>query len=150
MSNYKGEEKNEEELVSKLVGNTYRVYWALLKSKNGVMGVRETQRLLKFSSPALASYHLNKLEELGLVEKMNGDYRLLREVKVGVLKQFMKVGSLMLPRYTFYATMFTTLLIFYLTQFKEVNFYSLFALILGALSTAILWYETFRVWRQKS
>ena len=139
---------NEEEIASKLIGNTLLVYWALLRSQEGVVGVRETQRLLKFSSPALASYHLNKLEELGLVEKENGDYRLIRKVKLGVLKQFIKIGSFMLPRYVFYATMFTTLLIFYLTQFVDINFYSLFALIFGVSSTIILWYETIRVWRQ--
>lgn len=142
-------ELSNEEIASKLKGNTLRVYWALLRSKDGIIGVREVQRLLKFSSPALASYHLSKLEELGLVKKENGDYRLIREVKVGVLKQFTKIGSFMLPRYTFYASMLTTLLVFYLTQFREVNFYSIFALIFGGLSTAIMWYETIRTWLEK-
>jgi len=54
-----------------------------------------------------------------------------------------------LPRYMLYAAMLTTLLLFYLTQFREVNFYSVFALILGLLATGIFWYETLRVWRQK-
>ncbi|MGB9659784.1 MAG: hypothetical protein ACPLY9_04595 [Nitrososphaerales archaeon] len=143
------DELSDEEIASKLKGNTLRVYWALLKSKDGIIGVREVQRSLKFSSPALASYHLSKLEELGLVKKENSDYRLIREVKVGVLKQFTKIGSFMLPRYTFYASMLTTLLVFYLTQFREVNFYSIFALIFGCLSTAIMWYETIRTWLEK-
>jgi len=126
-----------------------RVYWRLLRSPNGVVRVRETQKALGFSSPALASYHLEKLVELGLVQKVRGEYRLVRVVSVGVLKQFVKLGSFVLPRYTLYATMFTTLLIFYLTQLRDVNFYSLFALIFGFLATAILWYETMRAWRQK-
>jgi predicted DNA-binding transcriptional regulator len=142
-------ELDEEEIASKLKGNTLRVYWALLRSKNGMIGVREVQRTLKFSSPALASYHLSKLEELGLVKKENSDYRLIREVKVGVLRQFTKIGSFMLPRYIFYASLLTTLFVFYLTQFKEVNFYSIFALIFGGLSTAIMWYETIRTWLEK-
>jgi hypothetical protein len=45
--------------------------------------------------------------------------------------------------------MFTTLLIFYLTQFKSVDFYSAFALVLGLLATVIMWYETLKAWRQK-
>jgi len=121
----------------------------LLKSQTSTLGVREVQRKLNFSSPALASYHLSKLEELGLVEKTNGEYKLKREVRVGVLKQFTRLGTFMLPRYAFYAGLLTTLLLFYLTQFREVNFYSVFALILTLLSTSILWYETLRVWRQK-
>ena len=138
-----------EEIASELKGNTLRVYWALLNSKDGVIGVRELQRQLGFSSPALAAYHLNKLEELELVAKERGDYRLVREVKVGVLKQFIKLGTFLFPRYVLYATMFTMLLIFFLTQLRELNFCSVFALMLGVLSTVILWFETVRVWMQK-
>ena len=139
----------DDKIESELKGNTLRVYWALLKSQTGTIGVRELQRTLKFSSPALASYHLTKLEELGLVEKTNGEYHLRREIRVGALKQFAKFGSFMMPRYSFYAALLTTLLAFYLTQFREINFYSVFGLVLGVLSTGILWYETLRVWRQK-
>ena len=140
---------SEEKIESVLKGNTLRVYWFLLRSPNGVVGARETQRALKFSSPALAVYHLDKLTELGLAEKTNGEYRLVKAVNVGVLKQFVRFGALMLPRHFLYATMFTTLLIFYVTQFTSVNFYSTFALVLGLLATALMWYETLRAWRQK-
>ena len=140
---------SEEKIESVLKGNTLRVYWFLLRSPNGMVGARETQRALKFSSPALAVYHLEKLTELGLAEKTNGEYLLVKAVNVGVLKQFVRFGALMLPRHFLYATMFTTLLIFYLTQFSGVTFYSTFALVLGLLATVIMWYETFRAWRQK-
>ncbi|NIR87828.1 hypothetical protein GWO13_09875 [Candidatus Bathyarchaeota archaeon] len=140
---------DEDKIASDLKGNMLRVYWHLLRSPNGVVGVRETQKSLGFSSPALASYHLEKLMELGLVQKVRGEYRLARVVNVGVLRQFVKLGSFVLPRYTLYATMFTTLLIFYLTQLRALNFYSVFALIFGVVATGILWYETVRAWRQK-
>ncbi len=140
---------SEEKIESVLKGNTLRVYWFLLHSPTGIVGARETQRALKFSSPALAVYHLDKLTELGLAEKTNGEYRLVKAVNVGVLKQFVRFGAFMLPRHLFYATMFTTLLIFYSTQFKSVNFYSIFALVLGLLATGIMWYETLKAWRQK-
>ena len=140
---------NEERVASELKGNTLRVYWELLRSSGGVVGVREVQRSLGFSSPALASYHLNKLMELGLVEKIRGDYHMKREVRVGVLKQFLKFGAFMFPRYILYATMFTTLLIFYIFKIQDLNFHSIFGLIFGVLATVILWYETLRVWRQR-
>jgi len=140
---------DEEKIASELKGNMLRVYWHLLRSPNGVVGVRETQKSLGFSSPALSAYHLDKLVELGLVQKVRGEYYLVKVVNVGVLKQFVKLGSFVLPRYTLYATMFTTLLAFYLTQLRDLNFYSVFALVLGILATGILWYETVRVWRQK-
>jgi len=140
---------SEEKIESLLKGNTLRVYWFLLRSSSGTVGARETQRALKFSSPALAVYHLDKLAELGLAEKTDGEYRLVKAVNVGVLKQFVRFGALMLPRHFLYATMFTTLLIFYLVQFNRVDFYSIFALILGLLATGIMWYETLKAWRQK-
>ena len=140
---------SDEKIESLLKGNTLRVYWHLLKTPNGSVGARETQRALKFSSPALAVYHLDKLVELGLAEKTDGEYRLVKAVNVGVLRQFVRFGALMLPRHFFYATMFTTLLVFFLVQFRRVDFYSTFALVITLLATVIMWYETLRVWRQK-
>ena len=142
-------ELDEDNVASNLKGNTLRVYWHLLRSSDGVVKVRETQRELGFSSPALAVYHLEKLVELGLVTKIRGEYHLTKVVSVGVLKQFMRIGTFVLPRYTLYATLFTTLLLFYLSQLREINFYSVFALLFGILATGILWYETARIWRQK-
>src|SRR3989337_3620045 len=133
---------SEEKIESTLKGNTLRVYWFLLRTPNGSVGARETKRALKFASPALAVYHLDKLAELGLAEKIGGEYRLVKAVNVGVLKQFVRFGALMLPRHFFYATMFTTLLVFYLVQFRLVAFYSTFALVVVILATALTWYAT--------
>ncbi len=67
---------SDEKVESLLKGNTLRVYWHLLKTPNGTVGARETQRALKFSSPALAVYHLDKLEELDEVQSVtsNADF----------------------------------------------------------------------------
>jgi len=140
---------DDERIISELRGNTLRAYWALMNARDGVLGPRELQRRLGFSSPALASYHLNKLADMGLVEKERGDYRLVREVRVGVLKQFVKLGTFLLPRYVLYATLFTTLLVYLLLNLRESTFYSAFALVLGGLGTAIFWYEAVRVWMQR-
>lgn len=140
---------NEEKIASELKGNTLRVYWALLNARDGVIGVRELQRQLGFSSPTLSAYHLNKLVDLELVAKEISDYRLVRKVKVGILRQFIKLGTFMLPRYVLYAIMFTMLLVFLITQIKRFSFFSSFALMLGVLSTVISWYETIRAWMLK-
>jgi len=136
-------------LVAELKGNTLRVYWYLLKSTGSNVGVREVQKALGFSSPQLAAYHLDKLVNLGLVKRKRGEYFLAKTVKVGVLKQFMKFGALLLPRCVFYAATFTTLLILYLLTFKEVSFYSMFALMALVLGAGIFWYESIKVWQQK-
>jgi hypothetical protein len=143
------ETRDDERLASDLKGNTLRVYWALLGSSDGAVGVREVQRTLGFSSPALAAYHLRKLVMMGLADERHGEYHLVRAVKVGVLRHFIRVGSVMLPRYVLYASMFTTLLVFYLTQLRAIELDSVFALLFGGLAAAILWYETLRMWRQR-
>jgi predicted DNA-binding transcriptional regulator len=143
---------DEEKLAADLKGNTLRVYLYVLKS-SGNVGVREVQRALGFSSPTLAVYHLDKLVELGLLEKKYGEYKLVREVKVGVLKQFMRVGRVMLPRHLLYASLFTTLLLLYalyLLGFERVSISSVFALIFGALGAITSWYETIKAWREKT
>jgi predicted DNA-binding transcriptional regulator len=146
-----GGAEDEEKLAAELKGNTLRVYLYVLKSAGNV-GVREVQRALGFSSPTLAVYHLDKLAELGLLEKRYGEYHLVREVKVGVLKQFIRVGGFMLPRHLFYATLFTTLLILYagyLVGFERISLSGVFALIFGALGVITSWYETIKAWREK-
>jgi hypothetical protein len=137
---------DEEYVASNLKGNTLRVYWYLVRSSESSVGPREIQRKLGFSSPALAVYHLDKLVELGLVEKVGGEYHMVKVVNVGVLRQFTKFGSFLVPRNILYATMFTTLLVFYVSQLREISFYSMFALIFGMLATAIFWSETMRTW----
>ena len=140
---------DEEEVASKLRGNTLRAYWAILNAKDGLIGVRELQRRLGFSSPALAAYHLNKLVDLKLVVNIRGDYRLVKEVRVGVLKQYVKLGTFRLPRYVLYAAMFTTLLLFLLTKLTEFTFFSVYALMVSVISAAVAWYEAVRVWSQR-
>ncbi|UCD26964.1 MAG: hypothetical protein JSV75_02255 [Candidatus Bathyarchaeota archaeon] len=140
---------DDKRVASLLKGNTLRVYWCLLESLRGSLGPRGVQRKLGFSSPSLAVYHLDKLSDLGLVEKVSGEYHLTKIVEAGILKQFMKFKGVIVPRNVLYATMLTTLFVFYLTQFKEVNFYSIFGLIFGLLGSSILWFETIRVWRSK-
>ena len=151
---YKTSLKNTEARIeSELRGTTLKVYWYLLKCGSEVpISARKAQRALGFSSPALATYHLDKLEQLGLLEKKHGEYELVREVRVGVLKQFVKVGKTLLPRYLFYAVLFTMLLALYATYlffFEKTNISSTFALIFGCLGVIISWYETVKAWKER-
>jgi predicted transcriptional regulator len=56
-----------------LRGLTLKVYKFVLRSDRPV-GIREVQRALGLSSPTLALYHLNKLEEAGLIKKEANGY----------------------------------------------------------------------------
>jgi len=142
---------DQNELEYALRGKAWKVYWFLLK-KGEPVGVREVQRALRFSSPSVAHHHLEQLCELGLVTKqeIGGQYVLAGEVKIGVLRHYVKLGKLLFPRFFFYA-LFTT--IFYLsyllllvTQFNRDN---LFIAIFGAIVCGIFWYEAYRVWNMR-
>jgi DNA-binding transcriptional ArsR family regulator len=138
----------ELELEYSLRGKAWKVYWFLLK--NGApAGVREVQRALHFSSPSIAFHHLEQLRELGLVAKqeIGGQYVLVSEVKIGVLRHYVKLGKLLFPRFFFYALFTTIFYVLYLVvmvhSFTRDN---LFIITFGAIACAIFWYEAQRVW----
>ena len=140
-----------EEIESQLKGKTLLVYWFMLKSPDSPVGVREIQRKLGFSSPSIAAHHLDKLLSLGLVRKsLRGEYYLTKEVKVGVLKFFMRLGRFMIPRHLFYSVWFSTMLIVYLLLYGvSGSLHNIVAIIFGVSACVILWFETIRLWRKK-
>ncbi|TEU09677.1 transcriptional regulator [Candidatus Bathyarchaeota archaeon] len=141
---------DEAIIESELKGKTLIVYMYIIRVNQPSVGVREIQRALGFSSPSVSAYHLNKLKDLGLVESIRGDYSLIRVVKVGVLRQFVTLGGIMLPRYLFYAVLLTTMLVTYVLQFPmEPTRQNITTLIMGAVPAIILWYETIRIWRDR-
>jgi DNA-binding transcriptional ArsR family regulator len=144
------EEVSEDDLAASLKGKTLRVYWYMLRHPVPLTA-REIQRGADLSSPSLSMHHLERLRTLGLVDKdVHGQYTVLRDVRVGVLKQFMGRGRLMVPRFLFYATFYTSLTAA-LSTFLWVYFdwYSGFLLGLLASVCMILWFEALTIWREQ-
>ena len=140
--------KDETNLDYSLRGKDWKVYWLLLKSGRP-LSARGVQRALHFSSPSVAQHHLEQLRELGLVQKQDvgGDYSLISEVKIGVLRHFVKFGRIMFPRYFFYAVFSTAFYIMYLLVLMQgFTRENLFILSFGAIVSAIFWYEAIRIW----
>jgi predicted DNA-binding transcriptional regulator len=141
--------EDETKLEYALRGKAWKVYWLLLKSGRS-MGVREVQKALHFSSPSVAQHHLEQLLELGLVQKqeIGGHYSLVGEVKIGVLRQFVKLGKLLFPRYFFYAVFSTVFYTAYLLTFmRSFTRESLFIVFFGAIVSVVFWYEAAKIWR---
>jgi len=142
-------EKRTKGMVdAELKGNTLRVYVYALKKRK--VGVREVQRALLMSNPSLAQYHLNKLKDLGLVSENNGEYEVVGEVKVDVMRDFLRLGTLIVPRFVFYAVVFTVFAVYLAyvgyPYFGNVPVVEWFSVIL-AVSAAAFWYEAVRAWR---
>jgi len=133
---------------AQLKGNTLRVYVYVLKKRK--VGVREVQRALRLSNPSLAQYHLNKLRELGLLREENGDYEIVNEVKVDLMRDFLRVGTLIVPRFVFYAVFFTIFAIYFADISYQLYVYVPIMIWLTAfltLAAVIFWYEAQRAWR---
>lgn len=103
------------------------------------------------SSPSTALYHLDKLRELGVVDKNEiGEYYVKEQVQVGTLKMFLRIGHLILPRYLFYAVFLTTALIAYLLQaIIQSGQIEPVGLVFGAIGAGISWYECTRMWKER-
>jgi len=138
-------------LESELKGKTLLVYWYMLQQPSHSVGVREVQRALHFSSPSIAVHHLEKLQELGLVEKKGtGEYVLEEEVKIGILRFFTRMGRFLVPRYLFYSVLFSTMLVVYVSLcYLTLLIPSFYALMFGIIGAAAFWLETIRLWRAK-
>jgi hypothetical protein len=144
------------EIESKLKGKTLQIYWYLLRDPETSVGVREVQRALGLSSPSVSAHHLDKLLSLGLVEKtMRGEYLLNREIKVGLLKFFSRMGRFLVPRHFFYAVWLSTMFVIYIIVYNVVLYqptwsvHNLAAILFGIVANLVLWIETIRLWKEK-
>jgi len=145
------EEPTDNELAELIKGKTLSVYWYMLRHPNPLTA-REIQRGAELSSPSLSMHHLERLRQYGLVDKdVHGQYTVKRDVRIGILNQFMGRGRIMVPRFLFYATFYTSLtaalisLLFWL----NTDWYSIVLLALLLSACAVLWYEALKVWREQ-
>lgn len=132
---------------AEISGNTLLVYWYIFK-KGDACGVREIQRSLGFSSSSTAHYHLEKLEDKGLLTKDSyGNYLVNNKVKVGVVSPFIFIYRFVFPRQLIYAAESTAMWVFFLAFFwKFLTPTVILALFPSVVASGIFWYETVRLW----
>jgi len=129
-----------------LKGLTVKVYKFILKSGNPV-GIRKIQRALNLSTPTLALYHVNKLEEAGLVKKHLNGYVADRVV----LENLIRLRRILIPRYFFYTVFFITaliILIIFLRPYIVTKEY-VFSIATISVATITSIYETVKVFSEK-
>lgn len=132
----------------RLSASTVKVYVFLLR-KGESAGVREVQRAMGFKSPSVAYYHLNKLIEMELVKQdQYGAYVAERKVDASALGPFLLLGTVIVPRFVFYAAFFSTFLVGYLLVYRLNSSVELIAV--TALAAAFFWVEALLAWRRKS
>ncbi len=83
-------------------------------------------------------------------EEVSGRYLLVGEVKIGVVRHFVKLGRLLFPRYFFYALFTTAFLALYIAVlFDGFTRSNLFILSFGAIVCTVFWYEAYRIWNMR-
>jgi DNA-binding transcriptional ArsR family regulator len=131
--------------VSKEVlrGTTLEVYRFLLKSSKPV-GIREVQRALNLSSSSVATYHLSKLEDAGLLKRQEGGF----SVNKFLLENRIKIRRFLIPRYFFYAIFAIAVLLIELTIMKPPFLYReyVFSLVATGILAFFFCYETAKTW----
>jgi hypothetical protein len=141
MTDSSTDEKSEEVLH----GKTLQVYRFII-AKNEPVGVREIQRKLKFSSPSLAKYHIDKLKDEGLIKEETGGY-IADKV---ILKNLVRFRSMLIPRFFFYFLIFTFGSIVELTVLLPpiVTREYLVAVLFTLAAALAFGVETYRNWRR--
>jgi hypothetical protein len=141
------EQTEKDRIADLLQGNTMKVY-ALLLTRDS-MRMRDIQRKLRFSSPSLVIHHLQKLIEANLVVKDSyGDYSVKKDVRVGSLTLFVRIGSHFLPRFIFQAALLTSILVPYLFIFMSIppEGKDILFIFVVSISIVFLTYETYKMW----
>jgi len=93
---------------AEIEGTTFKVYLYLMKEARPV-GPRDVMRGASLSSPSVAYRHLQKLENLGLIQKdIYGEYVVKEKT---AFKGYIWIGRSLMPRLVFYSFFFLGLLI---------------------------------------
>ncbi len=130
-----------------LRGVTLKVYKFVLK-KGSPVGIREIQRSLNLSSPTLALYHINKLDEAGFVKKHLNGY----VADKVVLENLIRLKRTLIPRHFFY-TVFFALTLAILTVFLRPHTLTreyIFAVAVIGTATITSVYETLKAFSVNS
>ena len=129
-----------------LRGLTLKVYKVILRSDKPI-GIREVQRVFNLSSPTLALYHVNKLEEAGLIKKELNGYVADRVI----LENLVRFRRILIPRNLFY-TIFLTSSLVMLAVFLRPPILTreyVFSLAVISIAAATSVYETVRVFSRE-
>jgi DNA-binding Lrp family transcriptional regulator len=130
-----------------LRGLTLKVYRFILKNNNP-SGIREIQRALNLSSPTLALYHVNKLEEAGLVKKHETGYIADRII----LENCVRLKRTLVPRFFFYTVFLAVSLIVLAVFLRPPTLTREYVFSVAAISVVTIAsaFETIRAFSAKS
>jgi len=140
--------KGDESVKGHISGTTWDVYLYILTSKEPV-GVRNVWRTLKFSSPSLAQYHINKLLTLKLLRQtQGGKYWVKEKQQVEALRSFVLLRGRLIPRLVFYGALIAGVLAVYIVLRPFTwDFSNLMVLVISIFSIFAFFFEAYNQYR---
>lgn len=133
---------------TELTGTTLKVYLHILRSGKDHVGVREIMRALNMKTPSHAYYHLDKLVRKGLLTKKYGEYYLVKSVRIDFLRDYIILGSSIVPKFAFYTTFFLTILIYCVLLPRPYEYYWYITLSSSLIASIFGIIESIRGWRR--
>lgn len=128
-------------------GKTLKVYLYLLR--HGPSELRDIQRGVGLSSPSLATYHLRRLAQAGLVtQDKYGTYSAVKEASDKVLEGYSRIGPAIVPQLFFFAVLFTILAAFFSYMTLYGQGFAVYLVVVCIAMVLLIWYETVRLWRR--
>ena len=136
----------------KLSETAMLIYVYIQSHSKDDLRLREVQQAMGWSSPSSALFHLQKLETAGLILKdPTGNYRIKTRIRVGLVRDFVFMRGILVPKHLLYAivTTLATILYFILLQQFLSSPIAIIALLLNAVSVGVFSYESWQDWKNK-
>ncbi len=140
--------KIDKDIISSLTGTALRVFLFTLKQGKNI-GIRETQRFIGLKSASHAQYHLQRLSQLGLLNKTEinkynvaSEYEDLRNLKLGILTEIYVFKGWLFPSLAIFSgylamSVILTLIFFFTIDPLIGLIYGTFSLFSSAVYTFI-------------
>ena len=87
---------------------------------------------------------------MGLVMEAGGAYQVCAEVRVDALRGLLRIGTLLVPRFVFYAVLLTVLGAYFIAaSIPYLSGYPLVGVSYGLVvfAAAAFWFESFHAWK---
>ena len=114
--------------------------------------LREVQHAMGFASPSSALFHLQKLETAGLIAKDSvGSYRIKTRVRVELVRNYVLIRRVLVPRHSFYAVLMTVASVIYFDLLRGFLYspLAIIPLLLNAVPAALFWFESWQDWKNR-
>ncbi len=131
-------------MVEELTGTSKKIYYYMLRKARPITP-KEIQRELNISTISLVKYHLQKLQEAGLIKETDKGY-----VVVKVLDDYAKMRNIVLPKSFFFASFFTSSLGLGIYFFIKGDYKAdaLYLLLLLGISIYLFVNDTLKKWKK--